>query len=197
MPMLLALRQRIPDIILESIFIVFALLLALAIEGWNENREKQERAQNARHSIAEELRGNLAKLEQRMIVHQDLLDEIVAHIDEIGSESETNERVLDSSFSVSIAFLSIAAWESAQVSGTLEWFSINELTRYSEVFQLHDLFVANQNRIIDDMILMVSVKDENYVAFISGLATRLEMLIEVNKLLSREIESILESSPTR
>ena len=68
--------DRIPDILLESFFIVIALLLALALDQWREEQKGLELAKSAKAAIYAELKDNKKKLEEKRTAHESILQTI-------------------------------------------------------------------------------------------------------------------------
>jgi hypothetical protein len=50
------LREKLPELLLEAVSVVFAVLLALAVDEWRETRSRNALAARARASILEEIR---------------------------------------------------------------------------------------------------------------------------------------------
>lgn len=70
------LRRLLPRILLESSFIVLSVLLALAVNDWQQNRERRTRAREARSAFAAEMRANREMLASDPIIghHRRLQD---------------------------------------------------------------------------------------------------------------------------
>ena len=56
------LRDRVPELLLEAVFVVFAVLVALAVDECWEGREEQELARVAQENVAAEIDANLDEL---------------------------------------------------------------------------------------------------------------------------------------
>src|SRR5262245_21855151 len=56
------LRDKLPELLLEAASVVFAVLLALAVDEWRETKSQKALAARARASILEEIRGNESEL---------------------------------------------------------------------------------------------------------------------------------------
>ncbi len=55
-------RARGPELVLEALFVVLAVLVALAVDEWNEGRELRAQADLARAAVMSELESNQAEL---------------------------------------------------------------------------------------------------------------------------------------
>ncbi len=58
-----ALRRKLPELLVEGFSVALAVLLALAVDEWRENRSNLELAQRAEASIMAEVGSNRSRLE--------------------------------------------------------------------------------------------------------------------------------------
>ncbi|MEE8595438.1 MAG: hypothetical protein V3T25_06155 [Gemmatimonadota bacterium] len=77
------LKSKLPELVVEGFSVMLAVLLALAADSWREDRANRELAALARASVLEEVRGNLAELEDTREDHVRLLERLVRDIDEL------------------------------------------------------------------------------------------------------------------
>ena len=61
------LAERLPEILIEAASVVFALLLALALNQWNERRELRERGAAVRAAIRAELSENRLEIDSARV----------------------------------------------------------------------------------------------------------------------------------
>ena len=181
-------KERIPDILLESFFIVAALLLALALDEWRDDQEKIEMANKARDAIYAELADNLNKLNKKIPQHNALLETSKNYVEQ---QERSPSSEVDFSFEYSMALLSSAAWESAKMTQVVQSFSFNEITSFSQVYQMQSLYLENQSEIIDEVMDMGELADNQILGFAKGLSHRLEILIDINQDLSKGLESVI------
>ena len=59
-----SLLARLPELALEALMVVFAVLVALAVEEWRDERQMHEFADRARMGVVTELRANLDEFEE-------------------------------------------------------------------------------------------------------------------------------------
>src|SRR5262245_21856053 len=70
------LRDKLPELLLEAASVVFAVLLALAVDEWRETQSQKALAARARASILEEIRGNESELRNTRDKNRALLQRI-------------------------------------------------------------------------------------------------------------------------
>ena len=102
------LALRLPEILIEALFLLVAVVLAFAVEEWREERELDRIAAEARSAIVEELKHNHDELLES---RQDITDAIARLETALAAESPTLTGVTSN---FEIALLSTAAWRSAQ-----------------------------------------------------------------------------------
>jgi hypothetical protein len=180
--------KRIPDILLESFFIVVALLLALALDQWSDEQKGLELAKSAKTAIYAELANNKKKLEDKRIAHKEILKVINLYInqwDAIESSSKNLE------FEYTMVLISNSAWNSAKMTEVVQSFSFKEITSFSQIYQMQALYLSNQDKIIDKVMQMGELKEEDILGFAKGLAHRLTILIDVNENFCKGLESVI------
>ncbi|WP_448568274.1 hypothetical protein [Thalassotalea ganghwensis] len=186
------LKERLPDILLESLFIVVALLLALGLDQWRDDQKAQQVAENARKAIYTELKDNQKKLNDKLSVHQEILAHLTHYIEE--KEQALAKNDLDDveiSFEYQMVLISSAAWDSAKVTQVVQNFAFSEITNFSQIYQMQRLFLSNQTQIIEKVMAMGELQPEQLLGFAKGLAHRLTILIELNQNFAKGISSVL------
>ena len=99
-----ALRQKAPELALEAISVVFAVLVALAVDEWREERQYRELAERAVVAVAAEIESNRTELGGSLAENQALLERV---------REAAEDTVLPPTFSVNYQYslLSTAAWQ--------------------------------------------------------------------------------------
>ncbi len=139
------LREKLPEILIEAASIVVALLLALALNGWNERRQEHERAAIVRSSILAELRGNRSDIHTAQTQLQAIIAELSAALDE--SKPEPRELKVD----LGLSLLSAAAWHSALATQSSQTLDFEWITRIAKVYELQDHYLRAQNTAADQL----------------------------------------------
>jgi len=184
------LKERLPDLLIESCFIVIALLLALYIEEYRETQQRLELADNAKRIIIAELEGNILILDQKKTEHQELLEATKNFVKE---ETDEQGMLAEFSFNYSMALISNAAWNSAKMSQVVQYFELKDLSSLSQTYQLQELFIESQDKLIDKVMEIGELKKAEMLQHGEGIIFRLEILIHVNENLSRGFKSTIES----
>ncbi|HEY0230688.1 MAG TPA: hypothetical protein VGC55_05515 [Dokdonella sp.] len=139
------LREKLPEIVIEAGSVVLALLLALALNQWNERQQENERAEIARNAILAELRANRqeidgahAKLQGIVTMLRDALDT---------SKPPPHELQVQ----LGISLLSAAAWHATLATQASQRIDFAWLTRIAKVYELQDNFLRVQNAAVDQL----------------------------------------------
>ncbi len=179
--MTLKLTKKLPDILLESLFIVVALLGALAIDEWREESEKVELAMRAQAAVVKEIKDNHQQLLEKLPVHQKMLQELT---DKVAIFDKTSEVPSGFNFSYSMAILTSAAWDSARMTQSAQFMSFDKVSEFSKIYSFQELYIENQYKLIDLIMQIGDLEEEQFPKFAKGFNHRLQLLIEVNQMLS-------------
>ena len=99
-----SLRTRLPELALEAVMIVFAVLVALGFEEWRDERQMQEFADRARAAVLAEIRANLDEFRNT----GPGLSERVDGLGEVVREGDPS--LLVDGISLTLPDISTAAW---------------------------------------------------------------------------------------
>lgn len=179
--MQLKLSKKLPDILLESLFIVLALLGALALEEWREDKERQGFADRAQKAILEELKSNKNQLDDKRKVHTEMLELLTKNLK---TYEENGNKNADFDFSYSMALLTSAAWDTARMTQSAQLMKFEDVRDYSKIYKFQELFVENQQKLIEMIMDIGDLEDDQYGKFTKGFIHRLTLLVEVNEMLS-------------
>ncbi len=174
----LSLKERLPDLLIESLFIVMALLGALAIDEWREERQKKELAEIAEKAVVEEMKENREQLDSRQVSHKAMLEELKKNMERWKKDS-TDKPEFD--FNYSMALLSGAAWDSARMTQSVQYMPLKRVSNYSKIYHFQQVFIDNQNHLIDKVMTLGELEEDQYRTFTQGVIHRIEILIEINE----------------
>jgi len=59
-----SLLTKLPELALEAVMVVFAVLVALGVEEWSDERQMREFADRARAGVIVEMRANLDEFQE-------------------------------------------------------------------------------------------------------------------------------------
>ena len=175
------LSKRLPDILLESLFVVAALLGALALDEWREDKERQELAKRAQIAILQEMKDNKKQLDEQRPKHQAMLKDLS---EKLALYEKQKEKDADFDFNYSMVLLTSAAWDTARMTQSAQFMSFEDVRDYSKIYSFQELFVENQQKLIEMIMQIGDLEDEEFGKFTKGFIHRLTLLIEVNESLS-------------
>ena len=138
------LQARGPELILEAALIVFAVLVALAVDEWNEGREFRELAEIARMAVMAELKGNQDELETSAPTVQAILDEVT----DVVQRLEAGEMVTEARLSGELPDFSDAAWETARATGSMARMDYEWVLRTARVYETQELTLDLQRDLL-------------------------------------------------
>jgi hypothetical protein len=147
-----ALREKIPELILEAAMVVFAVVVALGVDEWRENRQNAELANRALAGIAAEIESNRKELAENEVANQALL----ARVQEAASDS-----VLPDSLGINFEYslISSSAWETAQVTRATQFIPLERVQTLAKVYGLQTLFQASQDKVMDFILSVGEIAD--------------------------------------
>ena len=135
------------NVLVEIFSIVFAVLLALAVNQWRENRSHQKLGDKALENIRVEMTENLKLFERILPLHQALYDSTKAMIEAI--ESGVNAQDSDlSHLTFQPIFLSETAWKAAIATQALIYIEYDIVSLLSKVY----LFQQTYQKLTDDFL---------------------------------------------
>ena len=162
------LREKLPEIALEGLFVVFAILLALAADEWRDNRQNAEIAERALEGIETEMLANRMELLESRGPNLELLERLGAAV-----AGETVDGDLNVQFEYSL--LSSAAWQTAQVTQAIHYADYNLVQQVARLYDLQDLFAESQRGMVQQMTGMGGDSDR----FLEGALGHLGIVMGV------------------
>ena len=148
--MLSALRRKAPEIALEFLSVVFAVLLALLLNEWRENRHEAALAGKARGDIISEVRANEKGLRDKAGVNQEVLENL-KHLVAGTVPPETQD--LDITFHYSL--LSSSAWRAAQMTRATHALDYRWMARITTVYDLQEICDRQASLLMDQLMVLV------------------------------------------
>jgi hypothetical protein len=178
--------QKLPRVLLEVASVVFAVLVALAVDEWNEDRELREQASRARASVIAELEGNLAELEAGTVSSRAMADSASAVLSRIRSGEEVGSVGVQGS----LPDFSDAAWETARVTGIVSHMDYDWVLQTARVYETQDITQELQRDLLSFFGTLVTRRpDEERYADLVG---QLLMLNSMQVQLGAKIDSLLQ-----
>ena len=145
------LRDKLPELLLEALSVVFAVIVALGVDEWWEDRENLEMAGRALDAIVVEVQDNRNELLEARDDNQALLERAarVASADTVGE---------DLTLGYQYALLSEAGWETARVTQATHFMPMPTVQRITQVYAMQQLFQTSQDQVLG-VILSESPSD--------------------------------------
>lgn len=137
------LRERIPELLVEAFSVMLAVLVALAVDAWREDRSNRELAERAQASIVEEIQTNRAELASAADSNDELLGQLGRYLND-GDEDAL------SGFDFSFSLLTSAAWQTAQMTRAAHFLDFDWVTRVARLYDLQELYDRAQSAVVDE-----------------------------------------------
>jgi hypothetical protein len=172
--------------------VVFAVLLALAVDEWRETKSRDALAARARASILEEIRSNESELRNTRDNNRALLRRIEETLPRIRQEPET---FLE--FNFEIALLSSASWQTAQMTQAASFLDFDWVRRVSNVYELQELYVTSQSAVVDRISGISEILGDDPHRMLTIIAERLRVALRLQDSLLEEYAKILGNAGGR
>ncbi|MEA2558845.1 MAG: hypothetical protein QOH06_349 [Acidobacteriota bacterium] len=185
------LREKLPELLLEAASVVFAVLLALAVDEWRETRSRNALAAHAQASILEEIRTNETELRNTRDKNRALLQQIENGLLQIMEKRDTSLQ-----FNFEIALLSSAAWNTAQMTQAANFLDFDWVRRVSKVYELQGVYVTSQSAVVDRIsgISEILGNGNDPRRMLNILAERLRVALRIQDSLLEEYGKVLAAT---
>lgn len=144
------LRARLPTLVAEALGVVFAVLVALAVDEAWEEREDAQLGEQATEMIAREIRENRSELVEKASAER--LQEMVASLDSAVAKLRRGVEPEDLDVNYDLALLSTAAWQTAQVSQATQHMPLDRVARLARLYEFQRLYRTRQDRLFDRIV---------------------------------------------
>lgn len=180
------LRDKLPELLLEAASVVFAVLLALAVDEWRETRSREALADHARLSILEEIRSNQTELRNTRDNNRALLQRIEQALPRVMEQRETSLE-----FNFEIALLSSAAWNTAQTTQAANHLDFDWVKRVAKIYELQGLYLTSQSAVVDRISGISEILGDDPRRMLNIIAERLRVALRIQDSLLEEYGKIL------
>ncbi len=181
------LREKLPEILIEAASVVIALLLALALNSWNDARHDRERAIAARAAILAELRANRAELVEAQPILKTIIGDLQAALDP--DKPEPRELKVN----LGLSLLSSGAWHAALATQAMQDMDFAWTTRVAKVYELQDNYLRVQNVAIDQVGSIPADKNLSSRSVAQSLIQRVITLSQLADGLARSYDTVLDA----
>ena len=144
-------RSWISRVLVESVLVVGSILLALALDEWNEDREFEDLARRSLANFEREIQQNRLRLEDVTPFHGGLRD-VLANMDARGADvpATTIRNVLEG---FQPALLVSTAWETAVATGALGYMDYDVVAGLSLTYNLQERLVTLNRSGMNDLLV--------------------------------------------
>jgi hypothetical protein len=147
-------RSKIPELALEAAMVVFAVVVALAVEEWREDRDNKELARRALAGIMAEVESN----KDEILRSQEANDSVLALVREAARDTVLPEEL---SINYEYSLLSSSAWETAQITRATQFLPLGQVQSLARVYGLQSLFKESQDEVMDFILRVGEVAESD------------------------------------
>lgn len=180
------LREKLPELLLEAASVIFAVLLALAVDEWRETRSQKALAARARARILEEIRANDAELRRTLAANEAILKRMEEDLLRVEKGEKPELEV-----NFSIALLSSATWQTAQVTQAAHFLDYDWVTRVSHIYELQALYMTNQTSLLDRINAIPEQVEDDPPRMLRVMIQRMKAVLTFQTALLEGYEKIL------
>lgn len=181
------LRAKLPELMVEAASVLLAVLLALAVDEWRQDRADRALARHAEQGIHEEIRLNREQLRDVHANHLAIQRYFVAQ--RAAAQEEENPGSLSVDFS--LALLSDAAWETARVTQAVHFMPYDKVTELARLYQLQRLYEEAQSGFVNRLSSMGELHTRSPRHFIDALRGRLKTVLDLQRGLFESYDEML------
>jgi hypothetical protein len=173
----------------EIMSIVIGVLLALAVNEWNENRVHKKRADEAIQNIIKEIESNIKFLN---IVNANNK----ATIELLKGENKPTKSESNSQFVPGLQ-IQDTAWKTMQSTGVSEYIQYSILYEISNIYSLQEIYKKLGYQLVQNFssnrALIAAIKQSESTSFDNKLfLTDMELIEQVEKALLESYKKVLE-----
>lgn len=179
------LTEKLPEILIEAASVVIALLLALALNGWNEDRQMRERANTAREAILAELRGNRQEIEEARPKLKEIVDRLSV------AAGDNAPVVHELQVNLGISLLSAAAWHAALATQASQEIDFSWMTRIAKVYELQENYLRVQGLAVDQVSTIPADPNLSGKQIAQLVVARIDALSQLADGLSKSYDDVL------
>jgi hypothetical protein len=179
------LTEKLPEILIEAASVVLALLLALALNGWNENREIRQRADAAHAAILAELGENRKEIDDAQPKLKEIVEKLTAVVDD--KAPATHELNVN----LGLSLLSAAAWRAALATQATQTIDFAWMTRVAKVYELQENYLRVQGLAVDQLSSIPADRAVSGKQVAQSLVARMSALSQLADGLSSSYDDVL------
>lgn len=184
------LKEKAPELLVEALSVVFAVLAALAVDEWREDRQNAELASRALDAIVAEVEQNQAELDGARPANLALLERLAEAARDTVLPDE-----LDLEFDYSL--VSSSAWETAQVTRATHFMELYDVQRLARLYDLQGLYEAAQDQVLDFILNVGDIAEETPERIPRLARARIATAMGIEEILVQAYDSVLSEVDVR
>ena len=178
------LRRKLPEMALEAVSVVFAVLIALGVDEWREDRTNAQLAERAIQSIVTEVRSN----QEEFAGANEANRAVITRLQEAASDPDLQELGVQFEYSL----LSEAAWQTAQMTRAAHFMEYETVQRIARLYDLQTLFDEGQAGMLEFISGMGELASTEPTRIPALMLGRLRVVMELGDGLTEAYDSVLE-----
>lgn len=147
-------RAWLPRMLVESLLIVFSVLVALAVDEWRDERQRRDRAERAMRSIAAELRQNRSNVARALANHRAMADSVSAYA--ARRQPPPQHVYLNGLFNPGLVHS--AAWEAALETGATADMPYERVIDLSSTYDRQARYRALGDALVEDVMRQIRLE---------------------------------------
>ncbi|HWJ07308.1 MAG TPA: hypothetical protein VNS57_16150 [Steroidobacteraceae bacterium] len=202
--------ERLPEIVIEALFMLVAVVLAFAVEEWREERELDGLAAQARGAILQEVARNRDELLESKQGTVDAIAALEAWLEQAGQDArarpaigerqrekgaeraQASPALRDPTVNLELALLSSAAWRTAQSMEASRRMDYTWMLQISQTYELQALYQDAQSATVEALVTHRTSMDEaTRQANARALLGRIRVLTSLGQSLEEDYADIL------
>ena len=179
---------RLPEILIEALFLLIAVVLAFAVEEWREERELDRLADEARNAIVQEV---VCNREELLESRQDTLDAIASLETTIAALAQGAPAPAKLEVDLELALLSSAAWRTAQSTEASRRMDYAWMLKVSQAYELQAMYQEAQWGAVEALVTLRATGDATIQAESArALLGRIRLLMSLGQALEDDYAEI-------
>ena len=189
-------RRRLPELAAEALMVVFAVLVALGVEEWREERQLRAFADRARAAVDQEIELNLAEFrstESNLVEGSETVATVLRALLEVRESGASGS--VEHSFAFSHPEISMAAWRVAQASQAAPYFDYDWVIDRARHYELLERYAGLRDRFLEGL---ASVGAASFTSDLDAALTafartqgQLAILVQLHEQLREQMEAYL------
>jgi hypothetical protein len=190
-------RWKLAELVTEALMVVFAVLVALGVEEWREERQLRAFADRARAAVDLEIRQNLDEFRRSRHGLIDGRDEVAQVLQALTEAQESGESgSVSAQFGFDFPDISTAAWRVAQASQAAPYFDYDWVIERARHYDSVDRYVGLEARFLEEISVGLgsATGDEGLDATVFAVRRihgRLDIILQLHEGLQEDMEAYL------